>query len=118
MRDEYEKTIANFTTQIKDIKAEAKETEKNIKEESRYDVKEAKEYSEAELSRLQIETHKLALDETEKQVRDIFKTNEIQDIIENQAVSTIKAKVNSDLVNDATKYYWNLMACQNEIGSL
>lgn len=102
MRDEYSNTIKDLRTQIVDIKNDASQTGKDVKENLRNEVLATKQYSDNELAKIQAKTSVLAIDETKKQIESIFATDKIQNIIQNQAVKEIKNKV-SDIVNNETK---------------
>jgi len=106
MKAEYKETLDAFISQIKEAKQEARqesrETEKNLFERSRYDIASTKDDYRNELSLIQSETHRLALDETQKQIADIFKTDKIQAIIEKNAIGELKDKLPSTIA-DYTK---------------
>ncbi|MGI4750774.1 MAG: hypothetical protein ACRYFB_09080 [Janthinobacterium lividum] len=124
MREDYQKAITDFNTQIISLKNEEKETVKAIKSDAleslgsiNSDAKEtiiavkgnlkdeitSTNYStQNELLRIKKETNSLALTETQKQVDNVFKSTKIQDIIENSAIKEIKQKVAS-LVNTSTQ---------------
>lgn len=124
MRNEYAGALKDFRTQISDLKNEENETLKSIKEDAnqtvaitkadskdaiataktdlRDQIKLTNESTQNELIRIRAETYKLALTETQDQIEKIFKSNKIQDIIENQAVKEIKEKV-TVLVNTSTR---------------
>src|SRR5260221_10224102 len=50
MREEYSKTIIDLKSQITDIKNDAKETAKYIKDDSRQTVRDTREYAQQEIS--------------------------------------------------------------------
>lgn len=124
LKKEYKDAVADFTKQTTDLKNDEKETIKSIKEDAnqtvaitKADSKEAistakldlrdqinstNEATQNEIARIRAETNRLALIETQSQVEKIFKSDKIQDIIENQAVKEIKEKVTS-LVYNSTK---------------
>lgn len=107
MKDEYMKTIENLKIQISEIKQEAKETQQSIKNDLREEVNYSKEYSAKEISNIKIETNNLALAETKKQIDNIFATNKIQYLIEEQAVNEIKKKL-PQIINEQTKNDFNI----------
>jgi hypothetical protein len=102
MREEYSNTIKDLRGQINDIKNEASETSKNIKSDLKDEVISTKKYSQNELERIHAQTSEVALSETKKEVGDIFKSDKIKDIIENQAINEIQTKV-KDIVNKETE---------------
>jgi hypothetical protein len=102
IKDEFTAKSKELSGQLAEIKNEAKETEKSIKTDLRYEVKATKDYTDNELQIIRSETNRIALQETQKQVESIFASNKIQHIIEDQAISQVKEKVES-MVNNATK---------------
>jgi hypothetical protein len=114
MREEYSNTIKDLRGQINDIKNEASETSKNIKSDLKDEVISTKKYSQNELERIHAQTSEVALSETKKEVGDIFKSDKIKDIIENQAINEIQTKV-KDIVNKETENLSNINDAASEM---
>lgn len=114
MREEYATTIKDLRGQIIDIKSEASETSKNIKSDLRNEVVSTKEYSENQLNRIETQTSQLAMDETKREVENIFQSDKIQNIIQNQAIQEIKNRV-SNIVYNETKNISNINDAASEM---
>ena len=102
IKKDYAETVIGLHNQIVDLKKDAKETALQIKEDSRDAVNSTKEFSENEISRISVSTRQTALDETQKQLANIFETDKIKNLIQNQAVKEIKSKMTA-IVDEQTQ---------------
>jgi type I site-specific restriction-modification system R (restriction) subunit len=97
------------------IKADYKETIKELKEEiaelktdSKESIDKINKNAENELQKVGSNTNRIALDETQKQLSYIFGTDKIQTLIEKEAIKEVKGKV-IEIVEDETKNFSKIL---------
>jgi hypothetical protein len=96
MQDDYKQTIKELKEEIKSVKTESEQSIEKIKQNA-----------EGELQRVNFSTNRIALEETQKQLSNIFGTEKIQYLIKEQAVKEVKNKV-VDIVTDETKNFYSI----------
>lgn len=91
IKEDYEKTIIELKGEIKELKTDTKESISNTNR-----------YAQEEISRIKFTTNQIALEETEKQLSNIFGTDKIKNLIQDEAVKEVKNKV-LEIVDEETK---------------
>lgn len=114
MKDDYEHTIDRIQNQVADASNKAIESQKQLTESANKQIALLQESSYIKLNQINSETKALALNKTQHNVDSIFKTNELQSIIEKQATGEIKKKVNV-IVDNETK---NILPIDNAASSM
>lgn len=102
MKDDYARTIKDLKEEINDLKIDAESTVKSIENDAKETVRTTQANTDKTLQQIKSSTSQFALDETRKELSDIFGTNKIQDLIENEAVREVKDKV-EEIVQEETK---------------